>query len=39
MIFGIVMLILIYVAYTLFIKGMLWKIILFFAGWWGIFYY
>ncbi len=37
MIFGIAMLIVIYVLWVLFVKGALWKIILFGAGWFGIY--
>ncbi len=38
MIFGIALLIALYIIYMLFIEGFLWKSILFFAGWFGIRY-
>jgi hypothetical protein len=38
MIFGIILLVALYLIYTLFIEGFLWKGILFFAGWFGIRY-
>jgi hypothetical protein len=38
MIFGIVLLIALWLIYTLFVEGFLWKSILFFAGWFGIRY-
>jgi len=37
MIFGIAMLVVIYILWVLFVEGALWKIILFFAGWFGIY--
>lgn len=37
MIFGIAMLVVIYILWVLFVKGALWKIILFCAGWFGIY--
>lgn len=38
MIFGISLLAILYVIYALFVRGILWKLILFFAGWFGIRY-
>lgn len=37
MIFGIAMLLVIYLLYVLFVQGALWKLILFFGGWFGIY--
>jgi len=37
MLFGISLLGVLYILYVLLVKGLLWKIILFFAGWVGIF--
>lgn len=37
MVFGIAMLIVIYILWVLFVKGALWKLILFGAGWFGIY--
>jgi hypothetical protein len=37
MIFGIAMLVVIYILWVLFVQGALWKIILFGAGWFGIY--
>ena len=37
MVFGIAMLVVIYLLYVLFVEGALWKIILFFGGWFGIY--
>jgi hypothetical protein len=38
MIFGVALLIILYLIYMLFVEGFLWKSILFFAGWFGIRY-
>lgn len=38
MIFGIILLVVLYFLYALFVEGWLWKSILFFAGWFGIRY-
>jgi hypothetical protein len=38
MIFGILLLVILYFIWSLFVKGWLWKLILFFAGWFGIRY-
>lgn len=37
MLFGIVLLIAIYILYVLLVKGLLWKLILAIAGWFGLF--
>lgn len=36
MVFGIFLLTIIYIIWTLFVRGLLWKLILFFAGWAGL---
>lgn len=37
MIFGLVSLAVIYIIWLLLVRGLLWKLILFFAGWWGLY--
>lgn len=39
MVFGFCMLVVLYLLYVLLIKGLLWKIILGAAGWFGIYWY
>jgi hypothetical protein len=38
MVFGLLMLFALYLLWVLFVQGALWKIILFFAGWAGIYF-